>query len=368
MRKLLPASLVALLLLTACNGAGSAEDPGEGELRPFTFVAAAAVALPNEQVAVYAVGKEYGFFEEEGLEVDLQFADGSTAAVQAVASGSADVTGADVSAVLSAGQQGVPVKAVGGLVQNWPWVIAVLPDSDIQSGEDLAGRSIGVISLASGSNPYARAFVEAHGLVPEQDVGIVPVGIGQPAAAAIEQGDVDAIAMFTQVYATLENAGFQFRYLDNPPQFDLLRSLVFTVPNDMIENDPEVVSAFGRAAYRALLFSAANPEAAMRAGYAQMPDLLPDSGDPEENLDNDVRALQAWIDTAVPTEGEPADWGDWGDISQPEWDATQQFTVDAGTIDGPVDLAQVWDPSLLDQMNDWDRAEVLELAADPQAG
>lgn len=366
MRKLFPAVLAAGLLLTACSDSG--EETGDGELRPFTFVAPAAVNLPNEQVGVYAVAKELGFFEEEGLDVRLELADGSTAAVQAVASGSGDATAADVSAVLTAGQQGVPVKAVGGLVQNWPWVVAVLPDSSIQTGADLAGGSIGVISLASGSNPYARAFVEAHGLVPEQDVQVVPVGIGPPAAAAIEQGEVDALALFTQAYATLENAGFQFRYLDNPPGFELLHSLVFTVPNEMIEQDPEIVAGFGRAAYKALLFSAANPEAAMRIGYRQLPDLLPDSGDPEERLDEDVRALQAWLDTAVPMTGEPADWGDWGDITQEEWDATQQFTVNAGTIDAPVDLARVWDPSFLDEMNDWDRAQVLQQADGYEAG
>lgn len=362
MTRSLSAGLVAMLLLTACNDAGSGQS--DDGLRRFTFVAPAAVNLPNDQVAVYAVGKELGFFEAEGLDVRLELADGSTAAVQAVASGSADATAADVSAVLTAGQQGVPVKAIGGLVQNWPWVVAVRPDSDIQSGVDLAAGSIGVISLASGSNPYARAFVEAHGLVPEQDVGIVPVGIGPPAAAAIEQGDVDALALFTQAYATLENAGFEFRYLDNPPEFDLLYSLVFTVRDELVEDDPEVAAGFGRAAYRALLFSAANPEAAMRAGYQQIPDLLPDSGDPEENLDNDVRALQAWLDTAIPRDGQPADWGDWGAISQQQWDATQQFTVEAGTIEAPVELDRVWDPSLLDEMNGWDRTAVLQLAAD----
>jgi NitT/TauT family transport system substrate-binding protein len=373
--------VISLLVLAACTGTADLGEPPDGaddtpvpgdgdddtaappaELRPFTFVAAAAIHLPNEQVAVYAVGRELGFFAEEGLDVSLELADGSTAAVQAVAARSADATGADVSAVLTAGQQGVPVKAVGGLVQNWPWVIAVPPDSDIQSGEDLAGGAIGVISLASGSNPYARAFAESFGLVPEQDVDIVPVGIGPPAAAAIEQGEVDAIALFTQAYATLENAGFEFRYLDNPPGFELLRSLVFTVRDEMIANEPEVAAAFGRAAYRALLFSAANPEAAMRIGYKQIPDLLPDSGDPEENLEADVRAFQAWLDTATPLEGQPADWGDWGDITQEEWDVTQDFTVNAGTINAPVDLEQVWDPSLLAEMNDWDRAEVLELA------
>lgn len=372
------ALLVSMLLLVACNGGGDgegADPPDDGtdtgqedgapdELRPFTFVAAAAIHLPNEQVAVYAVGEELGFFEEEGLDVSLELADGSTAAVQAVAAGSGDATGADVSAVLTAGQQGVPIKAVGGLVQNWPWRIAVPPGSDIESGEDLAGRSVGVISLASGSNPFARAFVESFGLVPEDDVAIVPVGIGPPAAAAIESGEADALALFTQAYATLENAGFEYRYLDNPPDFDLLRSLVFTVRDDMLENESEVVAAFGRAAYRSLLYSAANPQAAMRAGYSQIPDLLPESGDPDENLEADVRAFEAWLETAVPPEGSPEDWGDWGDITQEEWDATQEFTINAGTISAPVDLDQVWDPSLLDEMNDWDRDEVLELADD----
>jgi NitT/TauT family transport system substrate-binding protein len=341
---------------------GDGDDVASGDLRPMTFVAAAAIHLPNEQVGVYAVAKELGYFEDEGLDVTLELADGSTAAVQAVASGSGDVTGADVSAVLSAGQQGVPIKAVGGLVQNWPWRIAVAEDSDIQSAEDLDGRAVGVISLASGSNPFARAFIDSAGLVPEDDVAIIPVGLGPPAAAAMESGEVDALAFFTQAYATLENAGFTYRFLDNPPEFDLLRSLVFTVSDRLIEQEPETVEAFGRAAYRALLFSAANPEAAMRIGYNQIPDLLPESGDPEEAIEDDTRALEAWLQTAVPEEGQPADWGEWGDISQEEWDATQSFTIEAGQIDDRVDLDRVWDPSLLDGMNDWDRDEVLDQA------
>lgn len=381
------AAIAALLVLGACSPAERAdvpppeadptadtpaddrtEDSGdtEEELRPFVMASGPTVAQPNEQVGVYAVAEQLGFFEEEGLDVELVLVGGSTEMLQAVAGGEADTAAADGSAILSAVEAGVPISAYGGLVQNWPWRIGVLADGEVQAPEDLRGRSIGVISLASGSNPYARAWAESFGLAPEQDVDIVPVGIGPPAAAALESGEADALALFTQAYVTLENAGFEFEYFDNPPEFDLLRSITFSARDEMLADEPEVLASFGRAAYRALLFSAANPEAAMRIGYEVIPDLLPESGDPEENLAADVAALQAWIDTAVPQEGGPEDWGEWGTITEEEWQQTMEFTEFAGQIQGDVPLDEVWDPTLLDQMNDWDREEVLQAAEDWQ--
>lgn len=370
--RLTAAGLAGALLLAGCGSddeAGSASDnasggdSGSSSPAELTFVIASAVTSPKEEVAVVAVGEQMGYFEEENLTVDTVNADGSVAAVQAVAGGNGDITPADAGSILAGIQSNVPVTAVGGLVQNWPWQIATLPGSDITSGEDLEGKKLGVISLASGSAPYARAFIRDAGLEPDSDVELLPVGVGAQAAAALTGGDVDALALYGQAYTVIENSGTELEYLDNPDVFDGIRSLTFAASNNAIEEDPEVYERFLRAAYKSMLFAAANPEAAMRMGYETFPSIL--AGAPiESRLESDVASLTAWLESATPAEGEPADWSDWGAISDDEWEATQSYTVEAGQIREEIELDRVWDDSLLEAANDFDADAVLQQAAD----
>jgi NitT/TauT family transport system substrate-binding protein len=101
----------------------------------------------------------------------------------------------------------------------------------------------------------------------------------------------------------------------------------------------------------------------MRMGYEVYPSIL-GGADPESRIDADVSSLTAWLKTATPDEGEPADWKDWGAISEKEWKATQDYTQFAGQIQKPLPLDRIWDDSLLDAANDFDSAAVLKQAAD----
>jgi NitT/TauT family transport system substrate-binding protein len=63
--------------------------------------------------AVVYVGVHKGFFEAEGLEVEIMSGRGSADAVTKVASGVADVTAAGIAALMQArAETGAPVKAV----------------------------------------------------------------------------------------------------------------------------------------------------------------------------------------------------------------------------------------------------------------
>ena len=360
---LLPAALAAALVLSACGG-GSDDDGagGEGKEAKLTMAIASAVIGPKEEVAVYAVAKELGYFAEEKLTVETINADGSVAALQAVASGSGDITPADAGSALGAAEKNVPIKAIGGLVQNWPWVMAVKPDSPLTGGADLRGKKIGVISLASGSAPYARAYVKAAGLDPAKDVELLPVGVGAQAAAALNDGKVDMLALYTQAYAVIENAGTELKYLTNPDVFSGIRSLTFSVGARDFDAKKDSYERFLRAAYKAMLFSAKNPEAAMKIGYKVFPQILAGKS-ADERLKADTESLTAWLKTATPASGDPEQFGDWGAISDEEWAKTQAYTKEAGQITGEVDLKKLWDPSLLSGANNFDKAAVLSKAA-----
>ncbi|MEU6537041.1 ABC transporter substrate-binding protein [Streptomyces sp. NPDC047000] len=348
--------------LTACGGTGSGSSSADSasgkKTATIQLAIASAVIGPKEEVATYSVAKKEGFLSEENLDVKTINTDGSVAAVQAVASGSADITPADASAILAAREKGVPVVAVGGLVQNWPWRIATLPGSPIKSAKDLKGKKIGVISLASGSAPYARAMAEDGGLDPQKDVDLIPVGVGSQALSALEGGKVDALALYTQAYTTLELSGKSFDYLQNGPRFDGIRSLTYVVRKDTLSKKKDEITRFLRASYKGLLFSAVNPEAAMRDGYSVYPAIL--SGQQADaRIANDTKILQAWVRTAVPATGEPASWKDWGAVSTEAWTKTGDYMKSSGTITKDPDLTTLWDAGLLKDVNDFDAAAVI---------
>ncbi|MFI0820138.1 ABC transporter substrate-binding protein [Streptomyces sp. NPDC021098] len=354
--------VAVLAALSACaDGPSSSSGGGPGARATLRLAVPSAVIAPKEEVATHAVGDAEGYLADEKLKVDVINTDGSVAAVQAVASNSADIAPADAGAILAAREKGVPVKAIGGLVRNWPWRMAVRPGSEVSSPADLKGKKIGVISLASGSAIYARAYASDAGLDAAKDVDLLPVGVGAPALAALENGKVDVLALYTQAYTTLENAGTELRYLDNSGAFDGIRSLTYVVTEKALKAKKDVLTRYLRASYKALLFSAVNPEAAMRDGYRAFPQLLTGKR-ADDRIADDTRTLQAWIRTAVPAAGEPGTFKDWGAISDREWDKTIAYTRTAGQITEDVPLPALWDGSLLKGANGFDPAAVITKA------
>lgn len=359
----LAATAAAALVLAGC----ASETPGTGdgaadgtppekpkELVELVVSTTAATFGIKEDVAIYATGIQMGYYEEEGIKLTMVNADGSGAALQAVAAGSADISTPDAGSILASIENNLPITAIGGLVINWPWRIAVPTDSPIKSGADLKGKNIGVISLASGSAPYARAFVEGNGLNPETDVNLLPVGIGAQAAGALEGGDVDALALFTTAYVSIEQTGVEFNYLDNPASMDGLRSLTFITSSNKLKDNKELFEGFLRASYKSLVFSAQNPEAAVKMGFKQYPQLSPAA-----DINSDIAMIQDWINTATPVGvADMSTVTNWGEIPDSDWKVTQEFAIEAGQITSTIDTSTFWDPSLLKSANDFDAAAV----------
>lgn len=372
------ALLVAVALVAAaCGGGDEASTPEPAapaapapteqapdapvvEPAEVTLIIASAVALPKEEVAIYAVPQALGFFEEEQLTVNIEFADGGTAATQAVASGSGDITASGLNIGFSAAERGIPIKAVGALVVNWPWRFATLPGSSLTDCSGLQGSTIGIISLASGSYPYARAFVSECGLDPDADVNYVPTGIGAPAYAALESGQVDALALYTAAYAAIENTGISFDYLENPEFFDPLVSISWLAGTEMIENRPDVLQRFLRAAYKGLLYSHANTEKAVQLGYEVLPGLLQGEA-AEDRLALDVNSLSTWLASTAP-EGPVDTWTSLGYLSSEQLFASMSLALTSGNISVAFPPEEAYDDSMLDAANDFDFSEIVALA------
>lgn len=365
MRKSLVAlTAVAAVALTACSGGGTesaGSAPADGGKTKVTYITTAAVP-GSTQIALYAVPTAMGYFAEEGLDVTLETANGSTAALQVVAAGDALATNAEVVATMAAVEKGVQVRTIGSINTSFPWKIGVPEGTGITSPADLKGKKIGIISLASGSNFFARSFLEQNGLKPDTDVELVPVGQGAQAKSALDTKQVDALSLYAELFAQLEMSGVKFTYLDNPPLFDGMPSIAFTARAADINGDKrDVLARYTRAAYKGLMFAAINPEAAVEMGIKVFPQIAGPDPSPEKKAEL-VTLLKAWLATSTPQSGDPSTWPDWGQLSNEALEKVAEYAVTTGQVQKRPTPSEVWDGSLVPEMNKFDKAAVIEQA------
>jgi NitT/TauT family transport system substrate-binding protein len=324
--------------------------------------AAAATWQPKEEFAVYAVPKKLNYFKQENLTVSAVTTAGSIDLVNLVASGRIDIGGADLGSAMQGTQRGANIVIIGGLVQNFPWKVAVKPGGAIKTAMDLKGKKIGIIGFGSGSYPYTKAWLAGNGLK-ESDVTLIPTG---PAVAVgalqLDKGDVDAIAYFTSAYAGAEFNGSKFTYLPNPAALTGVRSLSWIVNADKYRDQPEVYERYLRAANKGLIYSTTNVKAATLVGFAEFPSSLAVGKTATESLPLGMAQLKAWLDTATPTTGKPVSWNKLGDISASDWKKSQDYTAAAGTIVTGLKIDDFLSNDVITAANSFDRAKIVAAA------
>src|SRR5256885_12568700 len=94
--------------------------------------------------APFFLGKERGYFSQEGIELEIQEGRGSGVSVQAVAANTASFGYVDVPTMIKAAAKGAPVKAVGVALQTSPMSVMGFSDKNIRKPEDIRGKTVAV--------------------------------------------------------------------------------------------------------------------------------------------------------------------------------------------------------------------------------
>lgn len=155
----------ALLFAVGCGddeseGGGAAESGGSAELSGELGAAEdteITVALPFPDVSMYSfyvVAKDMGYYEEEGLNVEIITADDVNAAI---ASGSADVGINSAGAVIEAIRNDIGVTILSGHFCRQNFDFAVQPE--VQSVEDLDGKDVVLAGTTGDPAEFERARV-----------------------------------------------------------------------------------------------------------------------------------------------------------------------------------------------------------------
>lgn len=113
------------------------------------------------------LAQDRGWFEEAGLNVEIQDGRGSGNTLQLVNAGQVDVGQIQLGLLGAAREQGATIKSFAGFQRKTDLCILVDKDSDINEISDLEGKTL-VVFAASPWAPYIDEFLAAGGLDQEK--------------------------------------------------------------------------------------------------------------------------------------------------------------------------------------------------------
>jgi NitT/TauT family transport system substrate-binding protein len=151
------------------------------------------------------VGQKKGFFKQEGLDVELIQALGNIC-IAGLISNSIDYTNTFGSVVRGA-IKGLPLRVVMGTHDGADHALVVRPG--IENFKDLRGKAVAVSRAGGGADVIARLILEKHGLAPDKDVKISPIGSMEGRIASLEQGLVAAASVSMISAFPLQKKGFR---------------------------------------------------------------------------------------------------------------------------------------------------------------
>ncbi|TFV64408.1 UNVERIFIED_ORG: nitrate ABC transporter substrate-binding protein [Bacillus sp. AZ43] len=279
MRRLLTsiAALALLAPLAACGGDDSSAEGGGGSGGEQEMRSIRVGTIPIVDTAAIYLGVEQGFFEDRNIDVELVPGSGGAAAVPGVVSGDFDFSFGNVTSILLAQSQGLPLGIVANGVATTGDAegdfsqVMVPADSPIQDVAALQGKTISVNNLKNIGEVTIRKAIEDAGGDP-QDVTFVEMPFPDM-PAALAGGQIDA-AWLVEPFVTVAG-GQGARSVLAPfaePVPDLTVAVYFTT-QQMIQEDPELVEDFRAAMQESLAYANENPDEIRRIilTYTQVP-------------------------------------------------------------------------------------------------
>jgi NitT/TauT family transport system substrate-binding protein len=169
------------------------------------------VAVGGKNLFYYlplTIAERRNYFKDEGLEVEIADFAGGAKALQAAVGGSADVvSGAfEHTLLLQAKNQYVREFVLQGRAPQIVLAVSKKAMPNFKTVADLKGKKIGVTAPGSSTSIMASYVLAKAGLT-ASDVSFIGVGAGAGAIAALQSGQIDAIANLDPVMTKLERAG-----------------------------------------------------------------------------------------------------------------------------------------------------------------
>jgi NitT/TauT family transport system substrate-binding protein len=356
MRRFLTIALLGAGLATLAATAGFSQD------KPLKKVVFAVTTrdISVGHAAHSSLPQALGFWKDEGLDVLVTSVEGSAAGLQQLGAGNVNLVSIGPEEIVIGREKGVKIKGFYVQARQTIYRIVVPDDSPIKTVADLKGKTVGVPSLASGSVPFARALIASVGVDPDKDVKFLAVGTGAPGRLALENKQVDALALWDALQASLENSGMTVRRLDTPFVKDMIGQTLAARDDTLAEN-PSIAVGFARGVAKATVFALANPEAAIRIHWKMYRQTRPQAVAEARAMQEAIRIFNSRFELQ---RVDIRDDKRFGFASPAQWERLQTILKEQKIVSGTVPVAELYTGALIDEINRFDQAAIVKMAKD----
>jgi NitT/TauT family transport system substrate-binding protein len=287
-----------------------------------------APALPE---SVLWLARDQGFYQKEGLDVQLTEVDATPSVITAMRTGDVDVGDINFEDVIRLTASGdLPMRAISSASgRNFFMIVG---KSSIGSPAELAGKSFAIARVGSQDHALSSKVLGVKGL-PPGSVNYVAVGAPNVRAQALAAGQIDATTVSLGTWVTIQNqpnikvlVGVNDYYNSLP-----LVNKGNAVTQKVLNEKPEALRRFTTALIKASRYYAENKSAWVDGMAKLRPDL-------------------ARADLEYLWDQFGASWAVNGQINLPAYQSSTDFLYDQGTFpDQPRIAATDWvDTSLVD--------------------
>lgn len=217
--------------------------------------------LPATNHAKFFIAKEQGFFEKEGLNVEMVEFVNSADGINAVIANKVDIGAFGTSAPLLHISHGANLKIVGGIMGEDASVITTSDNVEkIKKTSDLKGKKIATVRLATG-DAIIRGALKQAGLSIKNDVEIFELKSPPAVIEAVKSGQVDVGVVWGPHDVRAEDQGLKvaLRSSELEPGHPCCRLVV----TDKLFGDAATLEKFLRAILRAERFGKENRKEAI---------------------------------------------------------------------------------------------------------
>lgn len=334
----------------------TSEDGAPGEVDQTSFIFQFPAPHAGLLVVHYAA-QEMGFWEEEGLEVSIEYA---TAGTPLIAGGTVDYGEILADGLLNAKASGQDLTVFYQPVYGQVFGFVVPVDSEITewTAEQITGKVIGVTELIGGEVPALRAALFRIGLSEGEEVELFPTSASSQAitADAFNTGRIDIFAGSLLDHAAVQVAGIELRAITPDFVLDAAGDNAIATRSDHLAENRDQAVRFGRGMAKAKVWVLANFDDAIDSAL----EVAPETGTREE--------VASFVELLLVNRSLPPEKADIeeGQIWIEGWEAFQALLLEGGTgspddplqYTEPIDVSGLVDNTLAPEIFDFDRAEI----------
>lgn len=323
LKKVILIALIAFAVLMAgCSSGDKTPQDVDGKLLPVKVMLD---WVPNTNHTGLYAALEKGWYEEEGLQVDIvQSPDGGTP--QLVATGNAHFGVGYQEDITLARASGIPVVSIAAVIQHNTSGFASKKEMNITSPIDMVNKTYGGWGSPT-EEAMVRAVIEGAGGDPSQ-VKVIDIGTSD-FFTAIER-DVD----FTWIYygwtgIEAEARGIDLNFMelrDLDAALDYYTPVLFT-NESLIEENPDLAKKFMKATAKGYLYTAQEPAAAAQILLKHAPEL-------DEKL---VLASQEYLSPRYQD-----DAARWGEQKQETWENYARWMYERDLMPQMIDTEKAF--------------------------